>query len=276
MGNKSTQKRLDAEAEIRARVATEETLGIALTAQIGGDTTATFAFTDQNEVTDDDTVYAALDALDVAQAARVDHGASVAIAQLIFSGQPSATETITIGADVYEWNGAFANINVTIGGTAELSIDALVIAINSSGTESVLADKLGTTYCRIRSADAPGGTVLAADPSIVLGEASTSVIWDVGNVNMNTLAGVAAGGRSYAAVAFTATSEMIDTSSEMRLDFPFTVTFFTVQVRSSTGAPRAATGDLFTLDNDGIKIAFATGAPPNIQATDLVTIVAYA
>ena len=50
---------------------------------------------------------------------------------------PTAAETITIGTDVYEWDGAGANINVVIAGTLAGSIDNLIDAIEANTTEDI-------------------------------------------------------------------------------------------------------------------------------------------
>ena len=49
----------------------------------------------------------------------------------------TAAETITIGTDVYEWDGAGANINVVIAGTLAGSIDNLIDAIEANTTEDI-------------------------------------------------------------------------------------------------------------------------------------------
>jgi len=47
------------------------------------------------------------------------------------NANPAAFETITIGTDVFEWNGVGANINVVIAGTLAGSIDNLIAAIEA-------------------------------------------------------------------------------------------------------------------------------------------------
>jgi len=60
------------------------------------------------------------------------------IGYVTFNGQPNANDILTIGARAIEFDGAGANINVTIGGTLALTLAAAVIAINADGT--ILAD----------------------------------------------------------------------------------------------------------------------------------------
>ena len=63
---------------------------------------------------------------------------TVAVAEGSFAGNLTDTETITIGADVYEAddnaNFTGGRVQVVIGGSAELTLDALIVAINASGT----------------------------------------------------------------------------------------------------------------------------------------------
>jgi hypothetical protein len=64
----------------------------------------------------------------------------VSVGYFSFSGQPTANDTIQIGARVIEWDGAGANLNVAIGGTLALTLAAAVAAINADGT--ILVDAI--------------------------------------------------------------------------------------------------------------------------------------
>lgn len=241
---------------------------------------------------------AALDEL----ADEAKHQGSVAVARLLMPNQPADGDTIGIGADTYSFTDAAVNtivnddthIAVVIGATAADTRANLIAAINGAGTagatitladeetaaledgtEDLLADQVGTAV-RIRSASAPGGTVLAADPSIVLAESITDAadVWDVGAVNMNTLAGAAKALRLEATAVLTVTAAMI--TSGVRVDFPFTATGFLMQVRSATGGLRTGViGDLAIINTGGILLTFAGSAAPAIQANDVVTLHAW-
>ena len=65
------------------------------------------------------------------------------------AGQPVATETVTIGADVYEFDGVGGNINVVIAGTAEGTMDNLLAAAVASGTENLFWSKLSATQISV-------------------------------------------------------------------------------------------------------------------------------
>jgi len=65
----------------------------------------------------------------------------VAQACLFLATLPTDTNTVTIGSDVYEFEGVGANINVLKGASAAESRANLVIAINNEGTELVFADQ---------------------------------------------------------------------------------------------------------------------------------------
>lgn len=295
----------------------------AVVAAVGGTSQGVRNYTNGYVVTDNQTLFASLDALDAAFGGALStltttaktvvgginelddeakHQGSVAVARLLMANQPADGDTIGIGANTYSFTDTGVNtvvnndahIAVVIGGSAALTRANLIAAINGAGTagatvtladavtpalddgtENLLADQVGTTV-RIRSASAPGGTVTAADPSIVLAESITDAadVWDVGAVNMNTLAGAAKALRLEATAVLTVTAAMI--TSKVRVDFPFTVTGFLVQVRSSTGGLRTGViGDLAAIDTGGLLLTFDGGAAPAIQATDVVTIHAW-
>lgn len=226
---------------------------------------------------------------------------SPASATLALPNQPTATDTIDIGADTYEFQAGAAdladdaNIAVEIGGDAGETRDNLIAAINATydpnehptifqtdsttaalanGTEKVFADEVGTGV-RIRNANAAGGTVVSGEQSIVLAEAITDAadIWDVGDVNMNTLGAVTGGEGRWATAELTVTAAMI--TNGCRLDFGFTPAWIDVSVIDSSGVVRGNGADAYTLDTDGVAIAFGGGADPDIQATDVLRVVAY-
>lgn len=182
---------------------------------------------------------------------------AVAVAELVFSGQPLDTETVTIGADVYEFDNnatccTGGNIQVTVGGSAEATLDNLVTKINTSGTVSVRGDKRGTTNLMVASASAAGGTATAADPSIALTEAASNVVWRPGNVNMNTLAGQALTVEKRACSTLSVTTALVGGADALLFKFDFTPNEFSVQVRDSVGVLKQNVSDRWTLANAGI------------------------
>lgn len=298
-------------------------LADAVVAAVGGTSQGVRNYTNGYVVTDNQTLFASIDALDAAFGGAIStlttttktlvgginelddeakHQGSVAVARLLMANQPADGDTIGIGADTYSFTDTGVNtvvnndahIAVVIGGSAAATRANLIAAINGAGTagatvtladavtpaledgtENLLADEVGTTV-RIRSASAPGGTVSGADPSIVLAESITDAadVWDVGAVNMNTLAGAVKALRLEATAVLTITAAMI--TNKVRVDFPFTVTGFLCQVRGSTGGLRTGViGDLAVVDTGGILLTFDGGAAPAIQANDVVTIHAW-
>lgn len=230
----------------------------------------------------------------------VDNG-SLASASLVLSAQPTTTDTIGIGGDTYEFVAAAgnvandANIAVEIGASAAATRANLIAAINATdadnqhatinnvadtapalanGTEDVVADEVGTDV-RVRTADAPGGNVLGASPSLVLAEVITAAadIWKEGNVNMNTLGGAAPASRAHAIAEVTVTAAMVTNGKQV--SFPFTPTRFRVQVTDSFGVVRGNGSDSFAIANDGVLVTFGGGADPDIQATDVLQIEAW-
>jgi len=227
---------------------------------------------------------------------------SVAVAQAVFAGQPTDLDTLVIGADTYQFvasgTGDVNNdtyIAVLIGGTAEGTLDNLVLAINAAdldnahptlflidgvtpalanGTENLLADKIGTTFCRVRSAVAPGGAVLGANPSIVLNSsAATNISFDCGDVNMNTLAGkVKSNLRETGIAVLTITTAML-TATQVRVSFPFTVVGFMTQGWTAGGVRVALATDTALVDNGDVLLGVTAGG--SLADTDIVTILAW-
>ena len=103
----------------------------------------------------------------------------VAKCVLTFSGNAIATETVTIGSDVWTWD-----TNVDVGTDADESIGNLVTAINGSGTESVLAEGNTTDdTVTIWNADAAGGNKVLGTQTLAVSEAGTNTAWDKANMN---------------------------------------------------------------------------------------------
>lgn len=213
------------------------------------------------------------DALVFEQAQQQLAGA-VAVAELVQSGQPVAGETVTIGADVYEFDGAGSNINVAIGASAEATLDNLVTAVNGSGTENVRADKSGTTTLVLRSAASPGGTVAVGNPSIALSEAATNYAWNPGNVNLNTLAGEAQALKKHAIAVLPVTAALAALSTFRVCAFDFTPTRFLVGVMDSTGAPKVV-HDTFAVDATTASIVWTSAGTIHLVAGDMVLVEAW-
>lgn len=201
----------------------------------------------------------------------------VAVARLFMPNQPVDTNTIGIGADVYEFDsggGVTApNIAVTIGGSAAATRANLISAINTLGTAFVRADEVGTAVM-VRSAVTRGGSATPADPNVALTEAITDALdfWDVGNVNLNTLSGQAYAYIKQATAVLTVNAGMVTAASFFVADFPFTPSGFTFQVRTSAGVIKLVT-DAVTIVNTAILYTLA-GATQAAN-TDVITITAW-
>lgn len=202
---------------------------------------------------------------------------SAAAVTLIQAGQPSNTDTLDVGADTYQFlttpAGATSDIEVEIGANAEATLDNLLAATVAYGTESLYWDKLAATQLRLRTATASRnqGTITGADPSIVLdASGATNYSFDVGDVNMNTLAGITSGLRDYAAVTLTITTAMI-TATLVRISFPFTPRTF-VFTATSSDVPVAFTADTIEISGDDILLGLGT----DLANGDVLNLVAYA
>ena len=239
------------------------------------------------------------DLLDAGSVATWDYEGSV---------NPGGADTLTIGADVYEFQPTAtsvtndAYIGVFIGASAAATNINLSKAVNGTGTgiadglENVAGGALliedGTervlavidgTLINFSSAVSAGGAAVSADPSIVL--AATFVgsnAWVQGNINVNTLGGAAAVVRTTGRSQMAVTAAMI-TDNLARFRFPFTPVGFHVDVRSAAGLPRygsAAAGivgclDVFTIVGNAVECGLVGLAATNIAATDVITVTAW-
>lgn len=227
---------------------------------------------------------------------------SIPVAILGMATEPTATDTVVIGADTYEFvatAGAVTDdsyIAVELTGTVADTVDNLVDAINAvdpdnlhanitniattapalaNGTEYVLATEVGSTIV-VQYANGPGGAARVGDPSIVLGETLTdaSDLWDVGNVNLNTLAGAALTARRQIVTSIAITAAMI-TAGSVRIDLPWQPTHFTFQGLTSAGVQRGVGADAVVAGATGLTVTLVGGVSPDLQATDVLTVVAY-
>ncbi len=226
--------------------------------------------------TDADHLTAHLSGVDVEM---VNMGQNLGVASsatLIQAGQPVATETLTVGADTYEADGAGANINFVIAGTAEGTLDNLLAAAAASGTENLFWEKLNATTLQISAADAPQGNISGLNPSIALDASSlTNYSWNVGDVNLNTLGGDASGQQEYGVSSIAVTAAMIS-AGYVRFSYPFTVREWVSNVMTSAGITRLTQNDTFVVSGNDIVVTLNGGGAPDIQATDVIRIVAYA
>jgi hypothetical protein len=211
-----------------------------------------------------------LELVDVVQ----DEG-SAACAILTQSGQPNVNDLLVVGADTYEFDGALGNINVAIGGSAAATLAALLTAAQTDPlvTEPLFWDSPSATTLRLRAADAVQGNIIGSSPSIVLdasGVTAANYDFNCGNVNMNTLAGKAAGKKASCSTVLVITTAMI-TATTARISFPFTPTSFQVTCTDATGAGLFPTTDTFAIDGDDIVITLGV----DLANTDVVHIVAY-
>ena len=228
----------------------------------------------------------------------------VQCSEMPISNQPTAGDTFTIGADVYEWRasgGSLSNdarIAVEISAVnAAGSLANAVAAINaadsgnehatifksdgetpakSCGTEPYKADAIGTSL-RIRSASAAGGTVQGSTHSALLAENMTHAtsVWKTGNVNMDTLGGRAASHHAGGCVSKSINAGMV-TAGFVRFAFPFTVGAFIVQVRTAAGLLRGPMAtDAASIDNGDVKITITSSDASDIDVTDVVTVIAF-
>lgn len=194
----------------------------------------------------------------------------VAQACLYMATNPTATNTVTIGADVYEFDGAGVNINVALGVDAAATRAAFILAINNEGTELVVADAPTTpaTSVRIQPADRVGGTKqIGAGTSVVVSEtlADAADVWNVANLNET-------GAPPYKKVArgvIVCTAKNIATL--LTVELPFTPAVLAWSAFTTAGLP---TGDKGQCVINGDYLEFDFDAT-TLAATDYVVWEAY-
>ena len=196
----------------------------------------------------------------------------VAQTSLFLATLPTDTNTVTIGADVYEFEGAGSNINVLKGVSAATARANLIAAINAEGTELVVADAPTTpaTSVRIRPADRVGGTAqIGAGTSIAVSEtlADAADVWNVANLNES-------GAPAYKKMAsgkIVITAESL--ASLFTLELPFTPAVLQWAAFDTNDAPKA-TDCQCGISGDYLEFDFNAGST-DLSATDYVVWEAY-
>lgn len=234
----------------------------------GGSTWLEFASTDDVGVVSGD--LSTLDGTVTTNAsASLDIG-GYSYVNLDMPNQPTAADTLIIGADTYEFDGAGANINVVIGGTAADTRQNLVDAINTSGTENIVASLSGGTVVYMLVADAPGGTpVVGAGPSIAL----TENITDVADVLRQT--DFDESGRApskHFKTSITCTAENV--AGSFVIAMPEAVTNVMWMAYTATGELIATTSATVAVSAGNIVCDFSAGGSP-LVATNVVKIYAW-
>jgi hypothetical protein len=206
-----------------------------------------------------------------ASEALVENG-SFARANLKMATKPTATDTVTIGSNVYEFGGTGSNINVAIGAAVANSRTNLAAAINASGTAAVFAEvsTVPTAGVSIVAADAKGGTpVKGPGASIALSEGLTAVadVWDQANLSAT---GVAEGTTKKATgkVAINA----VNVASIFAIKLDFTASKITWAAFSAAGAPKVTSATV-TISGNYLLVNAAAGATALVD-TDFIVFTA--
>lgn len=209
-------------------------------------------------------------------------------ARLAFSANPANLDTLSIGGVTFQFLttlvAATTSVQVKRGGSAAATLANTIAAINGDATNTnwveattpfagkVYADASTATELRIRNSRVRGSrpvagvaasTVLAAS---ITGGASA---WTEANLtetgSRNSATSEAAGKMTISAADITA--------GVARFELGFTPTWFVAQAFSSAGVQRAYS-DATSIDGDSIKVVLGGGASPNLQANDVLTVVA--
>lgn len=207
-------------------------------------------------------------------ALRMESTGHVAAATVLMGTQPTAADTLTIGADVYELDGAGANINVALGIDVAATRAALIVAINTLGTEAVLASAatLPSAGIMIQAAAAAGGAVvIGAGANIALSE-SLSPVADVWmNTNTNETGEVAYTDKTQGRLLCNSTN--IATGSATVIPLPFTPLKVSWEARDTSDDPKATTATV-AISGDAIVITPGAGGTA-LVATDYVDWIAH-
>lgn len=228
--------------------------------------------------------------------------AAIAMSSFPYTELPTDTQTVTIGADVYEFCTALGatanttNIGVVIGDTARATYDNLVAAINATdgdnahatlvdsaadpcpanGTENVLAVAVnggdtasGTIY--LYAADAPGGSkVEGAGPDIALTDTATNGgPWRKLNLNLSVGAGFEAATQAFHGKHAIVAADLAD-SQPVLVPLPFAAQSWLLQVRDAAGVAKpdayaAVTVPAAVGDQNFLGINLAPTAPTTLK-----------
>lgn len=233
--------------------------------------------------------------------------AAIPYSELPYSGQPSDTETVTIGSDVYEFCTAAGSVAadtrvaVVIGGSADATAQNLTDAINASsktGEHATLFRTDGTTPARangtekflavldatnniiyLYQAKRAGSTELVEGdgPNIALSDTATNVgPWKHLNANLSVGGAGALMSESADLVHTVVAANLTGTS---KIPLPFAPRSWQVSCYSAAGlllkqpdvivtVPAAVSGQNFL----GIQLDAATGTYTPLVATDVIHI----
>lgn len=203
-------------------------------------------------------------------------------------GAPGAIvegDTVTIGADVYEFRsstppsgGTAGRIWVYQGANSAASrvnfinavngvVDAPTITRDGTNTETVVAAAgITTGDVVVQSADAIGGSIVPSAAAIGCSEVLTTVtdIWD----EANTYNGLAQATRQAIAITLTLSAAMI-AKGDVQIYCDFTPVSVILSNRSR---PQ---DEAYTITGDAVSLTLTGGGSPNNQAADVLDIVIF-
>lgn len=212
-------------------------------------------------------------------------------ANIRLNTNPTAGDTISIGADVYEFLAAIGNaltagstVGILRGANAAASLANIIAAINQTadaatatghGATSVVASIYNTDFLHIETADAPGGnSVPNSGASVALADGLTAAVnWD--HANLSEVGGEV--GMKRELVKITCTAANIANNFDVVL--PFTPMLATcVLVTDASGVPSAAkqsnvnaAGGLALVQaRNAVTVDLDVGAGTDPVATDIV------
>lgn len=211
---------------------------------------------------------------------------AVAQANIRLNTQPTATDTITIGSDVYEFVATLAattpgNIGVLRGADAAAARANIIAAINGAaglgttytakGTSAINASIYNTDFLHIEPSEFPGGpSVAGLKPNLALSDALTAVIaWD--QVNL----GLTGGNIGLKRVVHQITVDATNLAADFDLVAPGTLMGSQVLYVTDTAGAVDATGKAASiiltnvLARNAVTVDFNGGATDPV-ATDIV------
>lgn len=193
----------------------------------------------------------------------------MAIGVLRIASNVSDTETVTIGADVYEFDTGGGSAGITAG---RISVDAstatptavsatLVAAINASGTEPVTALRISANEVLIYSDQARALTLALAETM-----AGSNNAWDSAAMRVGS-----AQSFRYQAVAVRTPNATEVALGNLHIPVDFTPTAAIVQIRNSSGVIIAWDG-VTTVDASNKKITLDNSGTTDWAADSTVTV----
>jgi len=201
-----------------------------------------------------------------------EHKGIIGEAIILIGTNPSADETVVIGAETWTFKVAAGSTSqVTIGGDADESIVNLVTAINTYTALNIKASAITGVGMKIQFADGPNGTPVVGTPTSYALSETLSAPADVWNqANLNALGQTNHLYETHGHLSVTAQN----LAAPFQIPLAFVPTHVDFFVRDASGLPKPTCTSVVTLGASFLTVDFDNGGDPAV-ATDVLCFSAY-